>query len=383
MASAPRSAPTVRSSMMVSVAGSAPERSSSACSWVCWVVNWPVMMPLPPQIALCTTGALMISLSSWIASRLPMFGAGGGAEGAAAGGVEGEGDDRPAALLLLEGRLGVVEILAAHDHALEHRQALRLVAPADLLGRESRVGVLDVLVGLGIGRAQRLHALARRHQEGGRRQVGRQVLAGLRHVLVHQMEGELGGLVDLALEVGRVLDARHLQQDAVVALAHDGRLDGAGLVDAAAQDLDRLVDHFLLAAEQVLVGEGEPDGVAAAATRRARDRRRGSPRSPWRAAPRRAAPRSRRAPPCTVTSLKPICCLRSSPRTESDRLVRRSFSTERRSASSRKWAPPRRSRPRLMRLCWYQPGSWSSTAARQHVGQREQHRQRRDGDDQR
>ena len=59
--------------MMVSVAGSAPERSSSACSWVCWVVNWPVMMPLPPQIALCTTGALMISLSSWIASRLPMF----------------------------------------------------------------------------------------------------------------------------------------------------------------------------------------------------------------------------------------------------------------------------------------------------------------------
>lgn len=31
------------------------------------------MMPEPPQIALCTTGALMISLSSWIASRLPMF----------------------------------------------------------------------------------------------------------------------------------------------------------------------------------------------------------------------------------------------------------------------------------------------------------------------
>ena len=73
MASAPRSAPTVLSWMMLSVAGSAPERSSSACSWVCWVVKLPVMMPLPPQIALCTTGALMISLSSWMASRLPML----------------------------------------------------------------------------------------------------------------------------------------------------------------------------------------------------------------------------------------------------------------------------------------------------------------------
>ena len=43
-------------SMMLSVAGRALERSSSACSWVCCVVKVPVMMPLPPQIALCTTG---------------------------------------------------------------------------------------------------------------------------------------------------------------------------------------------------------------------------------------------------------------------------------------------------------------------------------------
>ena len=84
---------------------------------------------------------------------------------------------------------------------------------------------------------------------GTRKVVGGMVAACRalgRHVLVHQMEGELGGLVDLALEVGGVLDARHLQQDAVVALAHDGGLDRPGLVDAAAQDLDRLVDHFLL-----------------------------------------------------------------------------------------------------------------------------------------
>ena len=84
------------------------------------------------------------------------------------------------------------------------------------------------------------------------------------------MDGELGGLVDLALEFGRVLDARDLQQDAVVALAHDGRFDGAGLVDAAAQDLDRLVDHFLALAHHVDVGIADTNGVA-----RARDRQAG------------------------------------------------------------------------------------------------------------
>ena len=97
------------------------------------------------------------------------------------------------------------------------------------------------------------------------------------------MEGELGGLVDLALEVGGVLDARHLQQDAVVALAHDGGLDGAGLVDAAAQDLDRLVDHFLLLAEQVLRRSRRAGSCRRCPTPAATDRRCGSPRSPWRA----------------------------------------------------------------------------------------------------
>ena len=61
-------------------------------------------------------------------------------------------------------------------------------------------------------------------------------------------------------------------------------------------------------------------------------------------------------PGSMVTSLNGTCCLRSSPRTESDRLFRRSLMTERRSASSRKCAPPRRSRPRLMRLFAYQCG---------------------------
>ena len=43
----------------------------------------------------------------------------------------------------------------------------------------------------------------------------------------------------------RDFDARHLDQDAVLALALDGRLARAGLVDAAADDLDRLRDRVI------------------------------------------------------------------------------------------------------------------------------------------
>ena len=41
--------------------------------------------------------------------------------------------------------------------------------------------------------------------------------------LIHQLEGHLGGLAQDGLELGGVLQARHLHQDAVVALALDGR----------------------------------------------------------------------------------------------------------------------------------------------------------------
>ena len=42
----------------------------------------------------------------------------------------------------------------------------------------------------------------------------------------------------------RILQARHLDQDAVGALALDQRLDRAELVDAALDDLDRLFDRL-------------------------------------------------------------------------------------------------------------------------------------------
>ncbi len=110
------------------------------------------MMPLPPQIALCTTGALMISPSSWMASRLPML-----ARVAAQ-------KERPPAELKVKLMIGrppcccskvaftIVEVLAADHDALQHRQALRLVAAADLLRRQARIGALDVSQAFGLVR---------------------------------------------------------------------------------------------------------------------------------------------------------------------------------------------------------------------------------------
>ena len=50
------------------------------------------------------------------------------------------------------------------------------------------------------------------------------------------------------------VDAGQLDQDAVLALALDRRLLGAGLVDAAADDLDRLLDAWRAARASVAVG---------------------------------------------------------------------------------------------------------------------------------
>ena len=61
---------------------------------------------------------------------------------------------------------------------------------------------------------------------------------------VDHAEFELGGLAEQFLQPGRVLQARHLHQNAVGALALDQRLDGAELVDAALDDLDRLLDRL-------------------------------------------------------------------------------------------------------------------------------------------
>ena len=63
-----------------------------------------------------------------------------------------------------------------------------------------------------------------------------------RHRLIDHAEIELRGLAEDFLQPRRILQAGHLDEDAVDALALDGRLDQAKLVDAALDDLDRLID---------------------------------------------------------------------------------------------------------------------------------------------
>src|SRR5262249_7882639 len=75
-------------------------------------------------------------------------------------------------------------------------------------------------------------------------------------------EIELGGLAQEFLESLRVLQARHLHQDAVDALALDQRLDGAKLIDAPLNDLDRLVDGLADAFEDRGIRERERDEPA-------------------------------------------------------------------------------------------------------------------------
>ena len=59
---------------------------------------------------------------------------------------------------------------------------------------------------------------------------------------MHLVEGQARRLADQLLELGRVLQSRHLHQDAVATLAHDLRLGRAHGVDAPAHRLDSGAD---------------------------------------------------------------------------------------------------------------------------------------------
>ena len=65
-----------------------------------------------------------------------------------------------------------------------------------------------------------------------------------RHRLVDHAEVELGGLAQISLQPRRILQTGHLHENALDAFALDGRLDQAELVDAALDDLDRLIDRL-------------------------------------------------------------------------------------------------------------------------------------------
>ncbi len=63
----------MRSSRMVSGAGSAPARRSSARSLALCTVKLPSMMPAPPRIGSLMTGAEITLLSSTMAKGFPTF----------------------------------------------------------------------------------------------------------------------------------------------------------------------------------------------------------------------------------------------------------------------------------------------------------------------
>ena len=141
------------------------------------------------------------------------------------------------------GGRGGAEVLPAAQVELELDTGTALLV-------ESRARVGEVLAIDHDALLDRLRARAAVLVEGQALDI-RRVVAGLRH----EAEVELGGGSKKILEMLRVLKARHLDHDAVVALALDRRLLGAGGVDAAAQHLDRLVDSAVHASRDTGIGQ--------------------------------------------------------------------------------------------------------------------------------
>ncbi len=144
--------------------------------------------------------------------ELADIGAGRVGEAARARRIEGEGDHRRA--VVVEGGLRVGERVAAdHDALLDDDR--RALPGAAVLQRQQLV-------------------------------AGRQVAAlGVLDIdaRVDEAQRQLGGAADELLHVLGILDAGKLDEDAVLPFALDDRLLGAGLVDTAPHDLDRLLDR--------------------------------------------------------------------------------------------------------------------------------------------
>ena len=79
---------------------------------------------------------------------------------------------------------------------------------------------------------------------------------------MHLVEAQPRGLADQLLELGRILQARHLHEDARAALAHDVGLGGAHGVDAPAHRLDGGADGAGDAMLQAGLGRGDADHAA-------------------------------------------------------------------------------------------------------------------------
>src|SRR6266550_1039143 len=100
---------------------------------------------------------------------------------------------------------------------------------------------------IGAGAAAATPLLDRRQDLVARRQTAASRVLD-RHALVDQLKAQLGGAAQQRLHMLGIVDPRQLHEDAVLPLALDRRLLGAGLVDAATDDLDRLLDRLATAA---------------------------------------------------------------------------------------------------------------------------------------
>ena len=89
------------------------------------------------------------------------------------------------------------------------------------LNENRRLGLVDRVKQLGSGR------------DGARRKC---LLAG--HRIAHETEVHLRRLAEQCLQLGRIVEARHLHQDSVEALLLDDRFGRTEFVDTAADDLD-------------------------------------------------------------------------------------------------------------------------------------------------
>ena len=185
------------------------------------------------------------------------------AEPTSADGIEAETHDRP---VVLKGRLGIQQRFATDDHPL-----------AD----DVKLDRLSVLGRAGVGQKLR----------PGRHPTLKGVLD--QRLFIDQLEGQSCRAPDQLLDPLRIIDARQLNQDAVLALTLDVRLFGAGFVDPSADDLDRLGEDAIAQNGQLSFLNGNAMRLDA----ESKSMSTGSPKAATTSRARSASPGSRKVNP--------------------------------------------------------------------------------------
>src|SRR4029079_12393377 len=203
--SAPSEGPTVRSSSTCTGSGRAPARSTMARSVASAEVNPPVIWARPEGMRSRICGAEWTLPSSTMARRRPTLASVRSAKARPPGRVE------------VHRHVGLAGVLVDRDPGGGH------VAPGHVGLPLHHEGDLALLVGLLVDPALVEDLVAVRHP-ALERGVGVDLV-------VHQLELEQRGLADEGLGPLRILHARELHQDPVVALLLDRGLGHPELVD--------------------------------------------------------------------------------------------------------------------------------------------------------